>query len=149
MKSSSIGNAKMAPCRLISACQPRPVTTASHAKSQPSSHAPVRDSLLEVYAISDLHTDYPDNMRWVEGLAAVHLRRARQAHAAASSERPPGSFIRSLSAVGSVAAPAACEGGTDAEAKALHAATAEEEVLQVQRVLIVAGDVSDCMSTLR
>ena len=58
-------------------------------------------SRLEVYVISDLHTDYPDNMRWVEELAAAR--------------------------------------GAGPEGQAGP---------EVQSALIVAGDISDCLTNI-
>lgn len=142
----------MSSSRFIPDRQPRS-TAAMHAKcNQSHTGLAIHDSLLEVYVVSDLHTDYPDNMRWVEGMASDHIRRAQQVHASARLAR---SLVGTSSAVSPAPAAPACEGepresSSAEEAEAASAAAVAEEVLQqVQKVLIVAGDVSDCMNTLR
>lgn len=69
--------------------------------------------------MSDLHTDFQDNMRWVEQLAAHRSSHTATPHGSSSGHR-------------------------------LSTDTAQQQPCSrdVQSVLLVAGDVSDCLQTL-
>lgn len=96
-------------------------TRAAQAAHAPSDHCTTAStsSRLEVYVVSDLHTDFQDNMRWVEQLAAHRSSHTATPHASSSDQR-------------------------------LSTDTSQQQPCprDVQSVLLVAGDVSDCLQTL-
>ncbi|GAX78946.1 hypothetical protein CEUSTIGMA_g6386.t1 [Chlamydomonas eustigma] len=100
------------------------------------------ESALEVYVISDLHTDYVENMKWVQDLIT-------------------NATCNTAGAVGSIN-PDDCQGHhKDLQDESESIVDGEKsrdkvekvqggcEFIHTQRVLLVAGDVSDCLSTLR
>jgi hypothetical protein len=103
------------------------VSTHAVAPGLPGSAAAFQ-SVLEVYVISDLHTDYAENMKWVQDLTDVVT-----CSTAVSRTVKDGDFDAEF--VGAEKSRDEVKIGSD--------------LYHTQRVLLVAGDVSDCLSTLR
>ena len=102
--------------------RPHPVRIPSaHATTSPESVP----ASLEVYAISDLHTDYEDNLRWI---ADSMPEKSRASHGSSTALDSP---------------------TTDCMMARLSTAGRDDKSGEVcHRVLIVAGDISDDMTTI-
>lgn len=103
------------------------------------------DARLEVYAISDLHTDFAENMAWVEQLAATWGVAGRPA---AGSRPTPVGATETAAAAAAGAGPEQPATAPGASAAAASAASSGDGGGDVRTVLLVAGDVSDCLATL-
>lgn len=121
-------------------------------------------SRLEVYLISDLHTDFTENMAWVERLAMASYPATcgqRAVDRIEDGSAGPQRQTAILSNTGHAALDALDASCSSHEASSSPCMVASSlstcmeascsaciDLKDVQRVLIVAGDISDCLVTL-